>query len=50
MDAYRKGSDARQAAFAVKKYKSHRRIGVTAKVLACISNTEGVQNNPPRAM
>ena len=37
----RKGLDARQAAFAVKKYKSHRRIGVTAEVLACVRNAAG---------
>jgi hypothetical protein len=41
----RKGLDARQAAFAVKKYKSHRRIGVTAEVLACINNVTGVPSN-----
>ncbi|KAG1843738.1 hypothetical protein C8R48DRAFT_780576 [Suillus tomentosus] len=29
MDAYRKGLNARQAEFAVKKYKSHRRCGPT---------------------
>ncbi|OAX34843.1 hypothetical protein K503DRAFT_416446 [Rhizopogon vinicolor AM-OR11-026] len=34
----------------VKKYKSHRRIRVTAEVLACVSNTVGVQNNPHRAI
>jgi len=43
----RKGLDARQAAFAVKKYKSHRRIGVTAEVLACINNATGVPSNLP---
>ncbi|OAX34896.1 hypothetical protein K503DRAFT_697887, partial [Rhizopogon vinicolor AM-OR11-026] len=50
MDGYSKGLDARQAAFAVKKYKFHRRIEVTAEVLARVSNTAGVQNNPPRAI
>jgi hypothetical protein len=32
MDAYRKGLNAREAAFAVKKYKSHRRVGTVAEV------------------
>jgi len=45
----RKGLDARQAAFAMKKYKSHRQIGVTAEVLACISNAAGVPSNIPVA-
>ncbi|KAG1837418.1 Neutral/alkaline non-lysosomal ceramidase-domain-containing protein [Suillus subalutaceus] len=47
MDAYRKGLDARQAAFAVRKYKSHRRIGMTAEALAYVSNAAGAQNNLP---
>ncbi|KAG2755622.1 hypothetical protein P692DRAFT_20815159 [Suillus brevipes Sb2] len=39
--------DARQVAFTVRKYKSHRHIGMTAKVLACVSNAAGSQNNLP---
>jgi len=45
----RKGLDARQAAFAVKKDKSHRRIGVTAEVLACMNNAAVVPSNLPVA-
>ncbi|KAH7925369.1 hypothetical protein BV22DRAFT_1011364 [Leucogyrophana mollusca] len=33
MDAYRKGLDSRQVAFAVKKYKSHRRVGLPAAII-----------------
>ncbi|KIJ50195.1 hypothetical protein M422DRAFT_246031 [Sphaerobolus stellatus SS14] len=33
LDAYEKGLDAQQAAFAVKIYKSHRRIGAVSEVL-----------------
>ena len=29
-----KGLDARQTAFAVKKYKSHRRVGLPSEILA----------------
>ena len=32
MDAYRKGLNAREAAFAVKKYKSHRRVGTQCEI------------------
>ncbi|KZP15171.1 hypothetical protein FIBSPDRAFT_921259, partial [Athelia psychrophila] len=37
IDAYRKGLDARQAAFAVKEYKSHRRVGLTRDILATLA-------------
>ena len=30
----RKGLDARQTAFAIKKYKSHRRVGLTSEIVA----------------
>jgi len=33
----RKGLDARQAAFANKKYKSHRRVGLTGNIIAAIN-------------
>jgi hypothetical protein len=36
----RKGLDAWQATFAMKKYKSHQWIGVTAEILACVSNRD----------
>jgi hypothetical protein len=29
-----KGLDARQTEFAVKKYKSHRRVGLTSEIMA----------------
>jgi hypothetical protein len=32
----RKGLNAQQVAFAVKKYKSHRRVGGTAEILEAI--------------
>jgi len=43
----RKGLDARQVAFAVRKYRSHRCIGMMAEVLAYVSNAAGAQNNLP---
>ncbi|KAG2071521.1 hypothetical protein BDR04DRAFT_1015678, partial [Suillus decipiens] len=36
MDAYRKGLDAQQAAFAVKKYHSHHRVGLATEILATL--------------
>ena len=32
--SHRKGLDAQQTAFAMKKYKSHRRVGLPSKILA----------------
>src|ERR1700722_5338052 len=32
--SHRKGLDAQQTAFAVKKYKSHRRVGLPSEILA----------------
>ncbi|KIY47167.1 hypothetical protein FISHEDRAFT_45850 [Fistulina hepatica ATCC 64428] len=40
LDAYRKGLNARQAAFAVKKYKSHRRVGTEAEIIAAIQEQD----------
>ncbi|KIM76309.1 hypothetical protein PILCRDRAFT_826487, partial [Piloderma croceum F 1598] len=34
MDAYFKGLDAVQTAFAVKKYKSHWRVGLPSEIIA----------------
>jgi hypothetical protein len=33
----RKGLDARQAAYANKKYKSHRRVGLPSDIIAAIN-------------
>ncbi|KIM89756.1 hypothetical protein PILCRDRAFT_195617 [Piloderma croceum F 1598] len=33
MDAYSKGLNAQQTAFAIKKYKSHRRVGLATEVI-----------------
>ena len=40
LDAQRKGLDAREAAFAVKKYKSHHRVGTQAEVRGLIQLQE----------
>ncbi|TDL14382.1 hypothetical protein BD410DRAFT_817185 [Rickenella mellea] len=44
MDAYRKGLDARETAFAVKKYKSHRSIGMVDEVREALRQ-HGVARN-----
>jgi hypothetical protein len=41
IDAYKKGLDAQQAAFANKKYKSHRRISLPSDILTSL-DTENV--------
>ncbi|KAG0708421.1 hypothetical protein DFH29DRAFT_892416 [Suillus ampliporus] len=38
MDAYRKGLDSRQTAFAVHKYKSHRRVGLPNEIIALMES------------
>ena len=40
MDAYRKGLNARQAAVASKKYKSHRKIALTADITGSIPKSD----------
>jgi len=42
IDAYRKGLDARQAAVANKKYKSHRKIGLPGDIIASIPTEKKV--------
>ena len=38
--SFRKGLDARQVAFAVRKFKQHHRVGTVAKVLVSIKLQE----------
>ena len=40
IDAYRKGLDARQAAVANKKYKSHRKIGLPSDIIASLATND----------
>lgn len=40
IDAYRKGLNARQAALAAKKYKSHRKITLPPDIIASIPKSE----------
>jgi len=40
LDAYRKGLNARQAALANKKYKSHRKIGLLSDIIASIDESD----------
>ena len=42
IDAYKKGLDARQAAVANKKYKSHRKIGLPGNIIASIPTEKKV--------
>jgi len=40
IDTYRKGLDVQQAAFANRKYKSHRRIGLPSDILTSLATVD----------
>jgi hypothetical protein len=40
IDAYKKGLNARQAAVATKKYKSHRKIGLPSDIISSIPTND----------
>jgi len=43
MDAYRKGLNAQQTAFAMKQYKSHRRVGLPSDIIRLMAAKEALK-------
>jgi len=46
MDAYSKGLDAQQTAFAIKKYKSHRRVGLATEIIQLMEAQKALKKVP----